>query len=255
MIIYYPHKKIVSLLKEAYWFLVGLLPVKAGGVILTYHSIAENDSFFTVSPQTFERQMKFLRTNRWNVVSLETLVSLVIHNQEIPRKTVVVTFDDAYVDFLEHALSVLEMYQIPATVFVPTSLVGMNMTSRDGVNLSILNWPQIKELVQHPLITIGSHTKNHPILTDVVDPERLRDEIEGSKKEIEQQLGVKCDFFAYPKGRNDTRIRKEAGNIYRASVGTEYGRVREIQTDVSNLNRNGVYNYTSIPRFKYLLRR
>ena len=180
---------------------------------------------------------------------------MVIHNQEIPNKTVAITFDDAYVDFLECALPVLERYKIPVTVFVPTSLAGANMMSRDGVSLPILNWNQIKELAQHSLITIGSHTKTHPVLTSVVDPEKLHDELQGSKEEIELQLGVDCDFFAYPKGRSNSIVREEAGNIYRASVGTEYGRVREGQADLSRLNRNGVYSYTSMSRFKCLLRK
>jgi peptidoglycan/xylan/chitin deacetylase (PgdA/CDA1 family) len=242
--------------KEVFWFLAGhLLPVKAGGVILTYHSVAKNEAFFTVAPETFKKQMEYLRKGDWNVVSLKTLVSLVISQKKIPKKTVVVTFDDAYVDFLENALPILEKYQIPVTIFLPTGLVGKKMINREGFTFSILNWEQLKKLSTNPLIEIGSHTKNHPILTEITDQELLQFELKESKKEIENGLGITCNFFAYPKGKSDKKVRGKVSKMYLAGVGTKPGKVIGRDTDLSELCRVGVYQYTSFSRFKLLLKR
>lgn len=241
--------------KEICWLLIGFLPIKAGGVILAYHSVADNGAFFTVTPQTFEQHLKFLRTNKWNVVPLMTLVDLVTEQKPIPSKTVVVTFDDAYVDFLDSALPLLEKYQIPATVFVPTGLVGARMKNREGYELAILDWSKLQQLAAHPLITIGSHTKTHPVLTEVTDMEALHTELWESKKELEDKLGISCDFFAYPKGKNNATVQAEVEKVYTAAVGTRPGRVEKGKADVFSLCRQGVYRYTSLVKFKFLLKR
>jgi peptidoglycan/xylan/chitin deacetylase (PgdA/CDA1 family) len=247
--------KLLRICKETYWFFASLFfPVRNGGVILAYHSIAYNNAFFTVTPKMFEMQLQYLRRKRWNVLSLSELVSCVSEGLVIPKKTVIITFDDAYADFSENALPILEKYQIPATVFVPTAKVGSAMKNREGYELPIMNWDQLKRLSQHPLITIGSHTKNHPVLTQITDQETLEAELKESKDEIKNNLNTPCDFFAYPKGKNNTFVQERVKKHYTAAVGTRIGRVLNHNADVYHLPRKGVYEYTSFSRFKLLLK-
>lgn len=247
--------KLLRICKEICWFFASwLLPTRNGGVILAYHSIAYNNAFFTVTPEMFEKQMQFLRMKKWNVLPFGELVSYISEGKEILKKTAVVTFDDAYTDFLEHALPVLEKYQIPATVFVPTAKVGSTMENREGYELPIMSWDQLKRLSQHPLITIGSHTKNHPVLTQITDQEILESELKESKDAITNNLNCPCDFFAYPKGKNNERVQEQVKKYYTAAVGTRLGRVVNPSTDVYHLPRKGVYEYTSFSRFKLLLK-
>lgn len=63
----------------------------------------------------------------------------------------------------------------------------------------MLNWSEAKEMQDGGLVTIGSHTMTHPILTRVAD-ERARWEILQSKAVIEERLGSRVEFFAYPNG-------------------------------------------------------
>jgi peptidoglycan/xylan/chitin deacetylase (PgdA/CDA1 family) len=114
-----------------------------------------------------------------------------------------VTFDDGYRDNVEVALPVLETRGIPATFFLVPPLLGRIFPSR--ASHPVLDLGQARDLVAggHE---IGAHTLSHPRLTRVGGAE-ARHEIEGSKQELEDQLGVAVTSFAYPKGDYDDRVR------------------------------------------------
>lgn len=88
-------------------------------VILLYHRIIDLPSdpqMLTVSRANFEKQLQLIR--RYFVpLSLGDLIDCA-RRKSIPRKAVVLTFDDGYSDNLEFALPLLEKYDIPATFYV-----------------------------------------------------------------------------------------------------------------------------------------
>lgn len=100
----------------------------SGAIILMYHSVAPDDLAPEIdppnrlSPQDFERQMAFLREHR-NVVSMGDLVSQLERGETPPSGTVCITFDDGYLDNLTTAAPILEKYDLPATLFLPTSYI------------------------------------------------------------------------------------------------------------------------------------
>jgi len=67
----------------------------------------------------------------------------------------------------------------------------------------MLDWDMLAEMVAGG-VTVGSHTRSHALLADET-PEVLRDEVEGSRRELEQRLGVPIRHFAYPDGRFNAR--------------------------------------------------
>lgn len=93
--------------------------------ILMYHRVAPftHDPWaLCVTPQTFDKQMEYLRQHRIPMALDDLVASL--KRGDLPRKAVSVTFDDAYRDNLVHARPVLAKHDIPATVFVPTGCIG-----------------------------------------------------------------------------------------------------------------------------------
>jgi peptidoglycan/xylan/chitin deacetylase (PgdA/CDA1 family) len=68
-----------------------------------------------------------------------------------------------------------------------------------------LSWGQIRQLSQDPLVTIGAHTVNHQVLSQL-SPREARKEIEESKRSLENHLQQEVRHFAYPFGG-----REEAG--------------------------------------------
>jgi peptidoglycan/xylan/chitin deacetylase (PgdA/CDA1 family) len=95
--------------------------------VLTYHRIAKatryrhlNPRLISASPDAFGRHMRFLATH-YNVVHLDQVIEAAAGGRKLPRRAVLITFDDAYRDFLEVAWPILHAHRLPATLFVPTA--------------------------------------------------------------------------------------------------------------------------------------
>ena len=187
--------------------------------ILMYHYINEQEprmSRLGVSPASFERQMRFLRERNYNVIPLEKAADLLKYKKKIPPKTVVITFDDGYLDNYTNAYPILKKYHIPATIFIIAHRVNIKLG-----NDSYLSWEQIKEMAGSGLITIGSHTVTHPNLSETLSEDELRYEIFESKKILEEKLGKKVTLFSYPFGGINFKARQLAiAAGYKAAVAT-----------------------------------
>lgn len=92
--------------------------------VLTYHRIAEPTSpgahaALHVSPQRFEEHLDAVM-RRYAVVSMEAVLAARNAGRRLPRRALLLTFDDAYVDFATNAWPMLRARDLPATLFVPT---------------------------------------------------------------------------------------------------------------------------------------
>jgi len=101
-------------------------------VILTYHRVVSGEELeaqyiqdgMYVTVATFTAQMQFLKTH-FTVISFSELLSMWAEKRWDPaRRYCVVTFDDGWLDNYTHALPVLKRFDVPATVFLPTSFIG-----------------------------------------------------------------------------------------------------------------------------------
>ncbi len=95
--------------------------------VLTYHRIDYLDSdskldpgLISATPGVFDQQMSYLAIH-YHVVSAQELIDACRTHSSLPPRSVMVTFDDAYQDFAQHAWPILKRYQLPATLFVPTA--------------------------------------------------------------------------------------------------------------------------------------
>ena len=105
-------------------FLLSLIS-KNGAVILTYHRVgnATNNSSLTISPENFEKQIKYLAGNKI-IISMEDLVTNIKKDIEFPEESVVITFDDGYKDNYTNAYPILKKYNLPFTIFLSTDYIG-----------------------------------------------------------------------------------------------------------------------------------
>ena len=219
-----------------------IVPRQKGISILMYHSVAHNNVFFTVKPEIFEKQMKYLKDKDYNVIKLSDSVSLLESNKELPRKTVVLTFDDGFEDNYINVFPVLNKYNFPATIFLITGLVNKEMNNSQNIPLKILNWDQIQEMHESGLIDFQPHTVNHQEIN--------KEEIINSKKEIEERLNKRCEFFAYPRGvYNNEIIEILKNNGFKASRTVKNGKVNK-GDDLFKLKKISVNSTTSFIQFK-----
>ncbi len=189
--------------------------------IIMYHSIntnTQNNSLLVVTPENFRRQMRFLKEHDYHVVSLEEAADFIRNKKRVPSHTIAITFDDGYKDNYTYALPILKEYHFPATIFIVVNEVGVPPEQR-------LSWDEIYAMQRTGLITFGSHTMNHPNLAGVTSGEALKNEIQGSKKILEEKLGKKVETFSYPSGRFSKAARQaviDAG--YKLAVATNPGK-------------------------------
>jgi peptidoglycan/xylan/chitin deacetylase (PgdA/CDA1 family) len=95
--------------------------------ILDYHRIGQPDAeafradpaLFGATVAGFAEQMEYL-AHHYSVVSLEQVLAALGRGRPLPPRSVLLTFDDGYRDFLECAWPVLRSLKLPAVLFVPT---------------------------------------------------------------------------------------------------------------------------------------
>lgn len=210
-------RRTILFLLHAFYFLSGIFTRRKETAVLMYHSVADSDWFFSVSPGEFERQMRYLK-KYCNPVKLSDMADFVRGERGLPSRSVAVTFDDGYKDFYENAFSVLKKYGIPATLFVMT---GEPDHKELGNNFSLLDWDEIREIRASGLVDVGSHAMTHKKLTRLA-AEAVENEIRSSGVIIEEKIGAFPDFFAYPKGSSNPEIKglvKKSG--YKGAVTAE----------------------------------
>jgi peptidoglycan/xylan/chitin deacetylase (PgdA/CDA1 family) len=224
-------------------------------LILTYHSISAGRPPLATPPSLFSEQMDWLAAHA-HVMPLSELVDALVGRQTIPPKSVVLTFDDALLDFYCQAAPALRRLGLPATVFVPTGHCGR--TTRWANQLSraeewpLMSWQQLREVAEQGF-TLGAHSVSHPMLT-AITPGHAEREIADSKAELESQISKLVEFFCYPYGLWNFGLREMVRSHYRAACSTTTGVVSR-DADLLVLPRVDVYYLRSAAMFRSLFSR
>ena len=155
-----------------------------------------------VNNRQFELQMAFLHRFGYRVVPLSFLSQSEGSLEAIRySKTVALTFDDGYENFIEYALPVLKRYNFPATVYVLTGMLGQPAQWLAGSGHAtplLMSTDQLK-YIQEQGIEIGLHGATHQRLSQCGE-EQLKQEIAGAKQELEKALDADVRHFCYPYG-------------------------------------------------------
>jgi SAM-dependent methyltransferase len=136
--------------------------------ILMYHRIAPRSGIparYCVSPEAFDAQLRALATRGFRCVSLDEWRRAMIARRPLAGRCVVLTFDDGYRDFLDHAWPLLQRYGFTATIFLPTDFVGSESRwdARLGETFPLLGWDEVQRLHAEG-IAFGSHSSSHVAL-------------------------------------------------------------------------------------------
>ncbi|NBX68706.1 MAG: polysaccharide deacetylase family protein [Proteobacteria bacterium] len=184
-------------------------------------------------------------------VDTDTAIEMLSGKKPIDERYYHLSFDDGFRNNYTNAFPILKKNKVPAIFFIPTALVeadwetARNYCTSDthykGV-IEMVRWDELKEMVSEGF-DIGSHTKTHARLSGISNvPTLLEDEIQGSKKQLEDRLGHICKYISYPFGtRSDIdsealRIIKISGYI--ACFGAHRGSIRPSSTDIYQIPRH-----------------
>jgi peptidoglycan/xylan/chitin deacetylase (PgdA/CDA1 family) len=146
-----------------------------------------------VSRRDFVGEVSWLAGHGYHAVKLQQVWDAWHRGGLLPRRPIVLSFDDGYHSDLVNAMPVLREHGWPGVLNLQVS-----QTRED------LKPPAVRALIRAGW-EIDSHTLTHPDLT-TVDAARLRDEVAGSRQVLRRKYGVPVDFFCYPAGRFDARV-------------------------------------------------
>ena len=182
------------------FYLLTYSGVTKSAVILQYHHVSTNTPTSTsISPQQFEKHLRYLKDNNFNVVALDQIVEAIKTQQPLADKTVAITFDDAYLSILTQAKPLLDRFDFPFTIFINPALVERGSTH-------YLTWQQLKLMADDGVI-IANHGYNHDSLARI--PQHLTEQqwliqygklLEQAEQMIKNKTGQNWRYFAYPYG-------------------------------------------------------
>jgi peptidoglycan/xylan/chitin deacetylase (PgdA/CDA1 family) len=213
------------------------LPVGRAVMVIGYHRVDERSDDMTVRPANFNAHMTWLDERRasFPVVSIDIVA---MHAAAWPHSACVVTFDDAWADVHTYALPILAARRIPATLYVPSGLLG---TSEH------MTPTQVRECLAAG-VSIGSHTRTHADLRRC-DGAALESELRGCREDLEDLVSARITSLAYPFGHLDFRVRQAAQAAgYTTAVTTRRGWARP-SGDPLRVPRNIIEDF-EMPAFR-----
>ncbi len=165
----------------------------------------------------FNVQMWYLNFFKYKIIKLDDVVEYLKKDKPLPKRAVVLTFDDGYKNFLEYAYPILKKYNFHAIVYLLSNLIGNKAIwfKKDNRETPpLLSFDEVCFLKKQG-IDFGSHGRNHRKLAEI--PLSLaKEEIELSKKELEELFGFEFKHFCYPYGSLNKKVKtlvKNAGYV------------------------------------------
>lgn len=171
--------------------------------ILLYHYVEyvqdKGDTIrisLNITPYTFEEEIKTLLDAGYTFLTNRELTQVMEGKRKLPKKPIVLTFDDGLRDFYTDAYPILKKYNAKATQYVIAGFLDWNQNH--------MLKTQVAEIANDGLVEIGAHTVNHVWLKGQTQGS-VRYEVSESKKMLEDIIKQPVVSFAYPYGAFDVQ--------------------------------------------------
>lgn len=228
--------------------------------ILLFHDINKEDA---------AKAFAYIK-RKYKIISLQQYIDAVQNNTKLPKKALIITFDDGHISNYE-LLPVIKRYQIPVTIFLCASIINTRRRFwflHEPIASMVEDWKKIpnqlrlKKLEEHGFeqekeseirqaldkteldemkewVDFQSHTSFHPVLPQCNNAEAAA-EIIGSKQILENDFQLNINTLSYPNGdysERDIELAKTAG--YVCGITVDYG-YNTLNTDLFRLKRLSV---------------
>ena len=178
--------------------------------ILMYHRVASTGPLglkrFRVDPTLFDEQLSALRHYGYSSIGLTDGVEVLSARRDPTEKSIIITFDDGYRDFLA-ALPSLRKHLFAATVFLVAGRIGgfADWDRCYGEAAPLMSWPEILEIATEGT-EFGCHSLSHRPMTEMNYSDLLSDTRQ-AREILEVGLETSIAHFAYPYGAENTLVR------------------------------------------------
>ncbi len=149
-------------------------------------------------PEAFERQMRFLAENGYNIVTLGKALEHMNGRHKLPPKSMSITIDGGYQDAFSNVLPVLKGYHMPATFFIPPEYVGKERSIRDRP-ITCLNWNEVSQIRQSGM-EIGLLAYHGRSIKSNYDEVAIKKSVLDSMKIMGQEIDEPIGFCAFREG-------------------------------------------------------
>ena len=207
-----------------------------------YHRFNESKYPSTnVNMDIFIKQINLINQNNLAFLSPKDFIeNFSVRKKE---KKILLTIDDAFSSFYNHAWPFLKKNKIPFILFVSTEPVG-----RKGY----MNWDQIREIEKEDFAFIGNHSHSHEYLVNF-NFDAFKKDINESKNIFEKNLGYNPLIFSYPFGEYTLEQKLYIKDNFEIAFGQHSG-VIDLNKDKYELPRFPINEkYGDLERFKFLI--
>lgn len=208
--------------------------------VLMYHHVSPKPGLVTCSPENFRAQMAWLARHGWHTLSTTAFAECLVTGV-IPKKSVLITFDDGYLDNWVYAYPVLKEFGQRATLFLITGWIGAGaprgnveqsfvpdvpthreaMAAADAGRLddAFLRWSEVEAMSADGTFEFHSHTHTHTRWDRSIDDPVARDsalaeDLAASRAILQARLGSGSPHLCWPQGYFDEgyqRVAQAAG--------------------------------------------
>ena len=203
--------------------------------VLMYHHVSPKPGLVTCSPENFRAQMRWLAENGWKTLSTAEF-SAALAAGSWPKKSVLVTFDDGYLDNWVHAHPVLAEFGQRASIFlitgwigdgpartgtpeVPTHKQAMAAAAEGKLDDAFMRWSEVEAMRAAGTADFHSHTHTHTrwdrqIADQATRDAALAEDLAASRATLAARLGEATPHLCWPQGYYDAayqRVARAAG--------------------------------------------
>jgi len=236
--------------------------------VLMYHHVSPVEGMITVTPANFEHQLKWLRDQGYRSLTCDEFAGH-LEGRPVPRRSILITFDDGYLDNWVYAYPLMKRYGFHGVVFLVTSWVGEGppraqlgagalpetpshheceqRIEQGRPDEAMLRWSEVEAMRADGTFEFHSHTHTHTRWD--LGPHKLQKneymatELAQSRAVLQQRLGSVSAHFCWPQGYFDAdyvRIAQEAGFRYLYTT-QAFGQNR-VGSDPAHIHRFAVRN-------------
>ena len=211
-----------------------------GILSIMYHRFNENKYPSTnIRMEIFKKHMEIIKRKKYDFLDPNDFDKN--FSKIKTTKKVLITIDDGFKSFYEHAWPYLKDNKIPFILFISTEAVGKN---------GYMNWNQIKEIESESFAFIGNHSHSHEYLLDI-SYDKFQNDILKSIEIFKKNLGYNPIFFSYPFGEFSLEHTSFIKKIFKYGFGQHSG-VIDVNKNPYELPRFPINEkYGDLKRFEF----
>lgn len=130
--------------------------------VIMYHQVLTDETRkndYVITKSQFESDLSYLKNNGYTPILVDDLLRYINEDKKLPKKPIMITFDDGYKTFYSYVYPLLEKYNCKAVLSIIgkyTDLYSSNKT--DNISYSHVTWDDLRELISSNIVEVANHT-------------------------------------------------------------------------------------------------